>query len=194
MATVINNPAIPPAGTSNPYGTLVNNPATVVPSGGGDPVATASLWAASAIQQPYDFYEVRTFRDRDTGVRKMPVAGPRIGTAAEIIQVCAPFGRKVVAYATRRTLVKPQLPVVEPDSANQILRYESHEERALELAADGGTFVYTCWGVYVYEYAIPLSPSTGQPLSFGQPPTFDGSTGSHQITPSDFIPGITTGD
>lgn len=149
----------------------------------------------TAIQSPYDFYRVRTFRDRDTGIRKMPVAGTRVPPSpAEIIQVCSPFGRKVVAYACRRSLVKPELPQAEPDSANQVLRYESHEEEALDLDVDGGTFFYVCWGMYVYEYLIPLSPSTGQPLSFGQPPTFDGSTGSHQITPSDFIPGITQGD
>ncbi len=195
MATIINNPALPPSPglPSNPYQTIVNMPSSVPPAGGGDPVGVASLWLATAIVNPYEFYEVQTFRERDLGVRKMPVAGP-LGTSAEIIQVCAPFGRKVVAYAAKRKLVKPQLPIAEPNSAVQVFRSEWHRESALALDADGGTFLYTCWGMYVYEYTVPLSPSTGNPLSFGQPPTFDGTTGSHTVDPGDFIAGITAGD
>jgi len=197
MAVILVNPAYPPSpgDDASPY---VAATVTSVPDptpGVGDLVAQANLWVNTALQYPYEFYEVRTFYEWDRGVVKMPAAAAD-GTQAAIVKVSAAHGRKVVAYAAHRNVAKPELPRAETDSANQVLKFEWHHNRHALLGDDGWVPSYWFGGYYVYELLVPLSPNrTGDQLNFAQPPTWAKGDGSdvttNRLTPSDFVGGIT---
>lgn len=186
-------PPSPGAGSA-PYGKIVNNFTPQSPTGivGSDPVQLATLWTTEAIQFPYEHYEVRTFYSYDRGIVKMPVAAPD-GTPAAIVKVCAAHGTKVIAYAASRKVNKPALPALEPDSANQVFKFEHHENRALQSEPDGATLFYSFAGFYVYELLTPLSPNVnpGDTLNFAQPPTFTGDVTMNRLRNDDFVTGIT---
>lgn len=192
MAVILNNPALPPSPglTPTPYQDYFPAGTPAVPTGGGDPTGQVGLWLASAIQYPYEVYEVRTFLSWDEGLISLPVAGPP-GTPAEIIRVSAGQGAKVVAWFGRRKGSKIQAPQQEANTATQQFSGERVLLDSAKLLADNVTWVYTWAGFYLYLLTRRVSPNVGDSVSFGQPPYAQGSATTNVFGPADLNTGIT---
>lgn len=192
MATIINNPAIPPSAglTAYPYDVQSSNPNLIVPSGGGDPASQANLWLQAMIEAPYEGYVIRTFMAWDEGTRGMAVAAAP-GTPAEVVRVHAGIGSRVVAWFGRRDGKKPVAPAQEPDTATQVFRGEQIVLDTAILQADGRTWTYAFSGLYLYVLRQRLSPNNGHNISFGAVPYATSSAGNNVFTPNDLDPSLT---
>lgn len=192
MATIINNPALPPSPgiTAYPYQTYSQEADAVnVPSASG-PSAQANLWLQSMIQNPYNTYEIRTFFFWDEGIISLPVAAAP-GTKAEIVRLSAGRGEKAVAWFAQRDGVNIQAPPQESNTTTQLFAGESIILKSATLLADGLTWRYTWAGFYRYLLTRRVSPNVGDSVSFGQPPYASGSASSNVFAPADLAAGIT---
>lgn len=192
MATIINNPAIPPSAglTPHPYVDYTPSGSPVVPTGGGDPAGQATLWTQAMYDSPYRGYQVRTFLTWDEGVISLPVAGPP-GTRAVIIRLHAGKGEKAVAWFARRLLNNPQAPPQEANTTTQVFAGEQIILQLAELQPDGMTWLYTFAGLYRYLLTRRVSPNVGDSVSFGQGPYASGSASANVFAPADLTSGIT---
>lgn len=192
MATIINNPAIPPSAglTAYPYDVQSSNPNLIVPSGGGDPASQATLWLQAMKEAPWDYSVIRTFMTWDEGTRGMAVAAAP-GTPAEVVRVHAGIGSRVVAWFGRRDGKKPVAPTQEPDTATQVFRAEQIVLDTAVLQADGKTWLYTFAGYYSYILRQRLSPNNGHSLSFGAVPYATSNATTNTFDPTDLDPTLT---
>lgn len=161
------------------------------------PSPDTTLWSSDHYQAPYGTYDVQTTYRWDSGTIKLPVAaapvpptplptGPGAVTpaaypAAEIVQVYAPTGDKVVRWQARRTGLHPLIPDPFNPSAgssppyggylppNQVLRAFSIVVQSPTLLGDGNTHEYIVSGVYAYDLVTPLAPGDLQ-YRLGGPP------------------------
>jgi hypothetical protein len=192
LATIINNPALPPSPglTAYPYDTYSQEADAVNVPGASGPTAQANLWLASMLQNPYDAYEIRTFLFWDEGLIGLPVAGPP-GTHAEIVRRDAGRGEKAVAWFAQRDGANIQAPQQEANTATQVFAGEHFLCKSAKLMADGVTWRLTWAGYYRYLLTRRVSPNVGDSVSFGQPPYAQGSAAANVFAPSDLVGGIT---
>lgn len=141
-----------------------------------------NLWTLDAKQLPYEFNSCRIIIEGSMGNALMPVAAPQIlgpsGTfilptittiglittitpapprvTAEICQTVAPYGRRVVQWASQRLGFPPIVPHPDPQDPNQILAdYRIQMDPPL-LQEDGVNHIYRLAATYVYHLLQPI--------------------------------------
>lgn len=148
----------------------------------------ANLFAPENEPHPYRRYDIQTTYVKDNGTLLMPIAGPP-GTPAAVIQVCAPYGRKIVDWTLERQGADPE-PPAPTDDPDQGIVLERQEIRPLSklLMADGLTHVHRMTGQYVYLLTLPQD-ETG-PLQIGSPPYDLTPPEENIVSPGQYKPGI----
>ena|SRR5436190_3669199 len=121
------------------------------------------LWAAAHIAAPFPSWSMTQSHFRDQGVLLSPVAGPP-GTKADVIQVCAPFGGKIVNFTAVRIGMPPIVPDSAPSIDNYVLSKEFVNTHAPLLSEDGQTQLHVVTGTYIYLALLPLTPQDGFPM------------------------------
>lgn len=151
---------------------------------------SANDWAESNGNFPYTLYEITTSYPRSTGILQLPVAG-EAGDPAHIVQVAAPYGKKLVEWVVERQGAKPELPLPEEDTDEQVLESAGQVFRNSRLLPNGLTRIYRAAGSYTYVLTAPFVEGDDY-MKTGAPPfqTKDGENEVNQVTPSQFGEGI----
>lgn len=138
------------------------------------------LWAVDAQYQPYEFNTCRIIIELDMGNAQMPVAAPQLlgpsgimlppapfvvnGVAqpfaprvnCEIAQTVAPYGRRIVQFASQRLGLTPIVPHPDPQDANQVLHRVYSQMDPPILQEDGVTRVFRFGATYIYFLLQPI--------------------------------------
>lgn len=106
---------------------------------------------------------------RGEGIALMPQTGP-VGTAAKIVNLCAPTGMMAFEWVATRINAIPLCPTKTPPSpANEILSGISIGLPNTSLMPDGQTRVITVTGCYYYLLLVPPDENYSVPV-----PAYDG--------------------
>lgn len=148
-----------------------------------------NLFVNENVACPYTTYKAKTTYYFNAGTLLAPVAAPeRAGgerTPAEIIQVSAPYGGKVVQYVAERQGKAPQVPSPEPNGNNQVLYTAEIVTESPDLMTEGRTYLYRVSGTYAYHFRQPVAFQDGRFYMGGAP--FDLTPPStHILSPGDF--------
>lgn len=144
-------------------------------------------WAPDQEEFPYRAYTIRTSYPRASGCLLLPVAGPA-GTPAHLVDVVAPYGRKVVTWAVIRQGAKPVLPAPE---SQQCLAEATPVFEDSKVLPGGQVRLFYASGTYVYNLALPFTEADSLPT--GAPPVQVRplSAEENQVLPAQWQAGIT---
>lgn len=134
--------------------TTLTNPSEGSP--GGFPFTDAQRSVAF-----YGDYAIDSEYDWASGLMQAPVAGPP-GSPSVLIQVHAPYSRKLVFWRCQRKGLKPLLPAANTSNANEVLATWSCTPSAPMLSPTGDP-QYRVSGTYAYYNVIPLGTLTTLP-------------------------------
>lgn len=115
---------------------------------------------------PYRYCNIRTRYRWWSGKKMLSVAGPP-GTPAEIVQVAAPRGRKIVTFDVVRDRLPPEVPGVEADTPLQTFLAGWLQTTGPDLQADGQVYQWRTRGKWVYALVLPVTPAEGYPAPSG---------------------------
>lgn len=154
--------------------------------------AADGLWTQAHLEAPFTAYSIQQSYVRNPGITLSPVAGPP-GTPADVIQVCAPYGAKVVSWTACRIGLRPLVPDSAPNIDNHVLAHEVVTTHEPVTSEDGQTKLFVISGTYVYLNLLPLVPASDG-LAMGAPP-YDRTPGaSNVLGPEWYTKNILTGD
>lgn len=112
---------------------------------------------------PYLKYDVSVCYRTNYGNLQNPIAGDD-EAGADLVKVTAPYTRKIVEYDIVRQGAKPEIPLPEADTDQQVL----HESDVIPCAngrLPNGVPVYRRMGNYVYFLAQPILPGEEVPVA-----------------------------
>jgi hypothetical protein len=97
-----------------------------------------------------------------SGALLMPVQGPP-GTPAKIVNVCAPYGQKVVSWCAKRPNAMPTIPDPNPSSSNETLA-SSQIKPTVPTRTIGGGVEFMIEGQYNFLLTKPLGRNDTLPM------------------------------
>lgn len=153
---------------------------------------------------PYLRYDLRVEYLYDSGTLQLPVAYTTAQEQdnatpaeqqtyqnrppAEVVQVCKPYGRKVVTFDIIRIALEPVAPDPTTSNPNEVLKRAKVKPYAPKLHVNGIDYLFRIRGRYVYDLYRPYF--TSDSLSSGTT-QIDNSTVSDNLTsPSNFRQGL----
>lgn len=142
-----------------------------------------NLYSASQSKFPYEHYHVETDYKLNHG--KLMVPNADLDGETAIIQVSAPYGKKVVVWAVIRRGDLPELPAPVEDDTQELL-YEEHRIVGRNIEGDGKTEIFEASGFYVFGLRAPARREDGLPQP--QPPFLSNEAREYKST--DFVEGI----
>jgi hypothetical protein len=108
---------------------------------------------------PHTVFELKTFHYRCSGKMGLPVSGPA-GTEMEIVELCAPWGYKVVFWVAFRDGKIPDCPDYESTDPNEEL-FDVEIGTVEPKTIDGVRYSYHLSGKYTYLCRVPPGKESG---------------------------------
>lgn len=153
----------------------------------------AGLFSQENVRAPYGQYDLLISYEGRTGVLGIPVAGPAaapggIRTPMDIVQVSAPWTRKIVSWTARRDCDWPLIPHPVSSDPNLVLDTWSFTPRPPHVLPDGSNRRYQVDGVYAYYMLVPLLPGDAVPTA--APPYATPTLDVNLLPSGQFVQGI----
>jgi hypothetical protein len=114
---------------------------------------------ADEAMYPHTVFEMRTVHYRCSGKMGLPVSGPA-GTEMEIVELCAPWGYKVVLWVAHRDGKIPELPDMDTTDDNEEL-FDVEIGTVEPKIIDGERYSYHLSGKYTYLCKLPPNKTDG---------------------------------
>lgn len=108
---------------------------------------------------PHTVFELKTFHYRCSGKMGLPVSGPA-GTEMEIVELCAPWGYKVLFWVAHRDGKLPDCPDYESTDPNEEL-FDVEIGTVEPKTIDGVRYSYHLSGKYTYLCKLPPNKTDG---------------------------------
>lgn len=126
-----------------------------------------NLFTEQHIQAPYNFFVQRIRYIYNAGLLQVPVAAPDLTggqrTPCEVVSASAPFGQKIVFFATRRLGLQPEVPTPEELSPNERLLVAVVEVESPQTNTGGDQHFWGIYGAYVFALVRPIWMKDGLP-------------------------------
>jgi hypothetical protein len=132
----------------------------------GQPTSGFPTSAFSANQQanPYVVYELDQEYQYNDGSLAIPIGAsptsPGQRPARKIVNVAAPYSRRIVTFAVARLNALPLVPSPAPLNSNENLTSVKVKTSAPKLWSDGVSRVYAVAGEYVFDHRQAVLPGT----------------------------------